>query len=145
MSNALHRCRTCGSANVWILDWTDPNTHTVVDGEPYYLPGAGGAFDYAASLSHSWCDACGEHREIVVWPDGWATLPPVDAAELAAARAQLRVMPRHQHPSLRPVVVIAWSGAGAAPQLLTRWHAEPVGTVVPIDGSVIAVVAAVEG
>ncbi|MCX4239483.1 hypothetical protein [Paraliomyxa miuraensis] len=60
-------------------------------------------------------------------------LSPDLARRVRAERAKLHTMPKHQDPSFRPVVVVAWKGR-RRPDVFSRYHTEPLGALVTVDG-----------
>ncbi|MCX4239220.1 hypothetical protein [Paraliomyxa miuraensis] len=61
-------------------------------------------------------------------------LSPDLARRVRAEQAKLHTMPKHQDPSFRPVVVVAWKGR-RRPDVFSRYHTEPLGALVTIDGN----------
>ncbi|MCX4244198.1 DUF3560 domain-containing protein [Paraliomyxa miuraensis] len=60
-------------------------------------------------------------------------LSPDLARRVRAEQAKLHTLPTHQDPSYRPVVVVAWKGR-RRPDVFSRYHTEPLGALVTIDG-----------
>lgn len=46
------RCKTCRGTNVQTVEWIDPNTNTVINGDP---------FSDGTNPAYNWCADCGEN------------------------------------------------------------------------------------
>ncbi|WP_266214530.1 DUF3560 domain-containing protein [Paraliomyxa miuraensis] len=71
-------------------------------------------------------------------PEPPVTIAPIDlspalARRVRAEQAKLHTLPKHGDPSFRPVVVVAWEGR-RRPDVFSRYHTEPLGALVTIDG-----------
>lgn len=66
---------------------------------------------------------------------------PVVTAMVAQSSARLSIMPKHDNPELRAVSVVAWNIDQRKASVFERYHSEPLGANVTIDGFDFALIA----